>query len=61
MDSGLDVQSYPEERLGLGAQQGSPDRYSYGRVNSHKFCVDQGNRQVIKFKWSLNLFDLIKL
>ena len=26
----LDVQLYPEERLGLGAQQGSPDRYSYG-------------------------------
>jgi len=30
MDSSSDIQLYPEERLGLGAQQGSPDRYSYG-------------------------------
>jgi len=30
MDSSSDVQLYPEERLGLNAQQGSPDRYSYG-------------------------------
>jgi len=35
-----DVQLYPEERLGLGAQQGCLDRYSYGGANSHKFCVD---------------------
>ena len=41
MDSSSDVQLYPEERLGLGAQQGSPDRYSYGGANSHKSCVDQ--------------------
>jgi len=41
MVSSSDVQLYPEERLGLGMQQGSPDCYSYGRTNSHKSCVDQ--------------------
>jgi len=35
-----DVQLYPEKRLGLGVQQGSLDRYSYGGANSHKSCVD---------------------
>jgi len=43
MDSSLYVQLYLEGRLGLGAQQGSPDRYSYGGANSHKTCVDQGD------------------
>jgi len=33
-------QLYFEERLGLGAQQDSSDRYSYGGANSHKSCVD---------------------
>ena len=61
MDSNSDVQLYPEERLGLGMQQGSPDRYSYGRVNSHRSYVDQGDRWVIKFRLGMNLFDLIKL
>jgi len=61
MDSNSDVQLYPEERLGLGAQQGSLDRYSYGGANSHKFCVDQGDHLVIKFRLGLNLFDLIKM
>jgi len=61
MDSSSDVQLYPEGRLGLGVQQGSPDRYSSGGANSHKFCVDQEDRWVIKFKLGLNLFDLIKL
>ena len=61
MVSSSDVQLYPEERLGLGAQQESLDRYSYGEANSHKSCVDQGDRWVIKFKSGLNLFDLIKL
>jgi len=57
-------QSYPEGRLrlgGAGAQQESPDRYSYGGANSLKSCVDQGHRWVIKFKPGLNLFYLIKL
>ena len=35
MDSSLDVQLYPRERLGLGAQQGSSERYSYSGANSH--------------------------
>ena len=35
MVSSSDVQLYPEERLGLGAQQESLDRYSYGEANSH--------------------------
>jgi len=35
MDSSSDVQLYPQGRLGLGAQQGSSDRYSYGGANSH--------------------------
>ena len=61
MDSSSDVQLYPKGRLGLGAQQGSPNHYSYDGVNSNKFCVDQGDRWVIKFKLGLNLFDLIKL
>jgi len=61
MVSSSDVQLYPEERLRLGAQQGSPDRYSYGGTNSHKSCMDQGDRWVIKFRLGLNLFDLIKL
>jgi len=51
----------PEERLGLDAQQGSPDRYSYGGAKSHKSCVGQRDRWVKKFRLSLNLFDLIKL
>jgi len=61
MNSSSDVQLYSEERLGLGVQQGSSDRYSYSGVNSHKSCVDQGDRWVIKFRLGLNLFDLIKL
>ena len=61
MDSRSDVQLYPEGRLGLGAQQGSPDRYSYGRANSHRSCVDQGDHWVIMFRMDLNLFDLIKM
>jgi len=40
MDSTSDVQLYPEGRLGLGAQQGSPDHYSYGGENSHRSCID---------------------
>jgi len=43
------------------AQQGSSDHYPYVGVNSHKFCVDQEDHWVIKFKSGLNLFDLIKL
>ena len=46
MDLSSDVQLYPEGRLRLGAQQGSPDRYSYGEVNSHRSCVDQGDHWV---------------
>ena len=61
MDSSSDVQLYPKEKLVLEAQQDSPDCYSYGGENSHKSCVDQGDRWVIKFKLGLNLFDLIKL
>jgi len=61
MISNSDVQLYPEERLGLSTQQGSPDHYSYGGSNSHKSYVDQGDRWVIKFRLGLNLFDLIKL
>ena len=57
----LDVQFYPEKRLGLGAQQGSPDCYSYGGVNFHRSCVDQGDHWVIKFRLGMNLFDLIKM
>ena len=34
IDLSSDVQLYPEERLGLGAQQDSPYRYSYGGANS---------------------------
>jgi len=41
IDSSSDDQLYPKGRLGLGAQQGSPDLYSYGRANSHKSYVDQ--------------------
>jgi len=43
----LDVQLYPEGRLELddaGAQQGSRDHYSCIGANSHKSCVDQGDR-----------------
>jgi len=64
MVSNSDVQFYPERRLrlgGAGAQQESPDHYSYGRVNSHKFFVDQEDHWVIKIRSDLNLFDLIKL
>ena len=43
------------------AQQGSPDRYSYGGANSHRSCVDQEDHWVIKFNLGLNLFDLIKM
>ena len=61
MDSSSDVQLYPEGRLGLSMQQGSTNRYSYGRENSHRSCVDQGDHWVIKFRLGLNLFDLIKM
>ena len=61
MDSSSEVQLYPEGRLGLGAQQDSPDLYSYGGANSHRSCVDQGDHWVIKFNLGLNLFDLIKM
>ena len=61
MDSNSDVQLYPEGRLGLGAQQGSPDRYSYDGANFHKSSVNQGDHLVIKFRLGLNLFNLIKL
>jgi len=61
MVSSSNVQLYPEERLGLGMQQGSPDYYSYSGANSHRSCVDQGDHWVIKFKLGLNLFDLNKL
>jgi len=59
-----DIQSYLEGRLrlsGAGAQQESPDRYSYSGANFHKSWVDQEDRWVIKFRSGLNLFDLIKL
>ena len=59
MDSSSDVQLYPEGRLGLGAQQGSPDRCSYGGTNSHRSCVNQGDRWVIKFRLGLSLFDQV--
>jgi len=61
MVSSSNVQLYPKERLGLGVQQDSPDRYFYGGANSHNFFVDQGDRWIIKFRLGLNLFDLIKL
>ena len=61
MDLSSDVQLYPEGRLGLGAQPGSPERYSYGGENSHRSCIDQGDHWVIKFRLGLNLFVLIKL
>jgi len=61
MISSSDIQLYSEERLRLSAQQGSPDRYSYNRANSHRSSIDQGDRWVIKFRLGLNLFDLIKL
>jgi len=61
MDLSSDVQLYPEGRLGLGAQQGGPYRYSYGGANSQRSCVDQENHWVIKFRLGLNLFDLIKM
>ena len=61
IDSSSDVQLYPERRLGLGAQQGSPDCYSYGGTNSNRPYVDQGDHWVIKFRLGLNLFDLIKI
>ena len=57
-----DVQFYPEGRLGrAGTQQGSLDHYSCVGANSHKSCMNQGDRGVIKFRLSLKLFDLIKL
>jgi len=40
----LDVQLYLEERLRVGVQEDSPDRYSYDGANSHRSCVDQGDR-----------------
>jgi len=40
MVSNSDVLLYPKERLGLHAQQDSPDRYSYDGANSHRSCVD---------------------
>jgi len=40
IDSSSNIQLYPEGRLGLGVQQGSTDRYAYGRANSHRSCVD---------------------
>jgi len=61
MVSSSDVQLCPKGRLRLGAQQGSPDRCSYGGANSYRSCVDQEDRWVIKFWLGLNLFDLIKL
>jgi len=64
MVSSSDVQFYLEGRLRLDnidAKQESPDRYSYDRANSHKSCVDQRDRWVIKFRSGLNLFYLIKL
>ena len=48
MDSSSDVQLCPKERLGLGAQQGSPDCYSYNRANSHRSSIDQGDRWVVQ-------------
>ena len=51
----------PRRKLGLGTQQGSPDRYSNGEAKSLKSCVNQGDRWVIKFRLGLNLFNLIKL
>ena len=61
MDSISDVQLYPERRLGLSVQQGSPDHYFYDGANSHRSCVDQGDHWVIKFRLGMNLFDLIKM
>ena len=61
MGSSSDVPVYPEDRLGLGAQQDSPDRHSYGGEHSYKSCVDQRDHWVIKFRLGLNLFDLIKM
>ena len=61
MDSSSYVQLYPKGRLGLDTQQGSLDRYSYGGTNSHRFCVGQGDHWVIKFRFGLNLFELIKM
>jgi len=63
MVSSSDVQLYPEGRLGLGGigVYESLDCYFYGGANSHKFCVDQRDHWVIKFKLRMNLFDLIKL
>ena len=61
MDSSSDVQLYSEGRLGLGMQQESRDRYSYGGANSHRSCVDQEDRWVIKFRLGLSLSDLIKM
>jgi len=57
-----EVQFYPEGRLGLDGvgAQGSPNHFCVG-VNSHKSCMDQGDRWVIKPRSGLNLFDLIKL
>jgi len=42
MISCSNVQFYPEDRLGLGggAQQESPDHYSFVGANSHICCVD---------------------
>ena len=43
MVSSLDIQFYPEDRLGLGGadtQQESSDHYSYVKANSHKSCMN---------------------
>ena len=48
MNSSSDVQLYPERRLGLGAQQGNLDRYSYSAANSHRSCVDQGDHNKVQ-------------
>ena len=64
MVSSSDVQFYSEDRLGLGdasAQQGSSDPYSCVGANSHKSCMDEGDRWVIKFRSGLSLLDPIKL
>jgi len=49
------------ETSGTGILQGSPNHYSCVRANSHKSCMDQEDRLVIKFRSGQKLFDLIKL
>jgi len=53
MVSSSDVQFYSEGIIGLdgaGAQQESSNHYSCVEANSHKSCVDQRDRWVIKFR-----------